>query len=260
MTCYKCQFHFCWQCMGKFGSGAKGSSDGYSSHKCNGYYKEDDTLSFDREDWERFRWYSERFNNHQRSLNIEADILKGADQTRSQMLEEAAITWAATAFFIDALRQLILNRMSLMYSYVFGFFRPLRRREINKQLFEHRQNELERHTELLSKWFDNKLEPEDAAREFVNRRLEIINDTKLCAASNKALLDVAANALEPERPTANRGALRRSTDSVRYSFFFFCSFGQGIVRFPAIAHASLCIRRARNRASQLERNVIGILP
>lgn len=34
MTCASCQYHFCWQCMGKFGSGPKGGSDGYGSHKC----------------------------------------------------------------------------------------------------------------------------------------------------------------------------------------------------------------------------------
>jgi hypothetical protein len=198
--------------MGKFGSGERGSADGYSSHKCNNYFKEDDKLSLDREDWERFRWYSERYNNHQRSSNIEDNILKEADATRSMMQDETTITWAATSFYIDALKQLIANRASMMNSYVFGFFRPLRRPEINKQLFEHRQNELERHTEQLAKWFDNKLEPEDNARELVANRLRIINDTKLCTASNKALLDVAANALEPEKRPSYGGGLRTSRE------------------------------------------------
>jgi hypothetical protein len=198
--------------MGKFGSGPKGSSDGYSSHKCNNYFKEDDKLSLDREDWERFRWYSERYNNHHRSQAIERKILESAKEARAMMQEQTSITWSATAFFEDALMQLITNRSSLMNSYVFGFFRPIRRPEINKQLFEHRQNELERHTEQLAKWFDHKMEPEEAAKAFVESRLRIVNDTKLCAASNKALLDVAANALEPERRPS--GGLRNSRDTV----------------------------------------------
>jgi len=66
-----------------------------------------------------------------------------------------------------------------MYSYVFGFYRPHRRPDINKSLFEHRQNELERHTEMLAHYFDHKLEPDDAAREFSAKRLEMINLTKV---------------------------------------------------------------------------------
>ena len=38
MKCSKCEFHFCWHCMKKFGSGTKGGTDGYSQHKCNSAY------------------------------------------------------------------------------------------------------------------------------------------------------------------------------------------------------------------------------
>jgi hypothetical protein len=57
MTCYKCRFHFCWQCMGKFGQGADGDSSGYSNHKCNNFVEEDSKVKTDKEDWERYRWY-----------------------------------------------------------------------------------------------------------------------------------------------------------------------------------------------------------
>jgi hypothetical protein len=39
----------------------------------------------------------------------------------------------------------------LMNSYIFGFYRPIQCPEVNKNLFEHRQNELERHTEQVSR-------------------------------------------------------------------------------------------------------------
>lgn len=67
-----------------------------------------------------------------------------------------------------------------MYSYVFGFYRPLKRPDINKNLFEHRQNELERHTEMLARIFDHDMDVEEEAQYFVERRLEIINLTKVC--------------------------------------------------------------------------------
>lgn len=201
MSCSKCGFHFCWQCMSKFGGGAKGGSDGYTTHKCNTFYEEDSKLKLDKEDWERFRWYAERFNNHLRSRKFESEKLHNSDSARHLMQEQTAITWQASSFYAQAMDQLVQNRQILMWSYVFGFFRPIKRPEINKQLFEHRQNEFERHTEILSKWFDNGIEEEaDSATYIANNRLQIINDTKLCQNSMSALLDVAANAFEPDRP------------------------------------------------------------
>jgi len=62
--------------MGKFGGGALGGSDGYSSHKCNNYFKEDSKVQEDKDDWERFRWFSERYNNHERSRKIENELYR----------------------------------------------------------------------------------------------------------------------------------------------------------------------------------------
>jgi hypothetical protein len=194
--------------MGKFGNGPKGGSDGYQNHKCNAYFEEDAKLKLDKEDWERFRWYAERFNNHLRSRKFEQELLSKSDDARRHMQEQTPITWQASSFYVDALEQLVANRHVLMWSYVFGFFRPIKRPEINKQLFEHRQNEFERHTEILSQWIDNgKEEEEDKARHISENRLQVINDTKLCQNSLSSLLDVAANAFEPDKPS---GGLRSS--------------------------------------------------
>ena len=54
--------------MGKFGSGPLGGSDGYSTHKCNKYYKEDDKIALDKDDWNRYKWYADRYESHQVSL------------------------------------------------------------------------------------------------------------------------------------------------------------------------------------------------
>eukprot|EP01102_Stenamoeba_stenopodia_P016341 TRINITY_DN5702_c0_g1_i2.p1 TRINITY_DN5702_c0_g1~~TRINITY_DN5702_c0_g1_i2.p1 ORF type:complete len:765 (-),score=168.92 TRINITY_DN5702_c0_g1_i2:88-2382(-) len=213
MTCQKCGYHFCWLCMGKFGTGEKGGRDGYSSHKCNTFEKPDEKIQ-DKEDWERFRWYSERFNNHSRSRRIENDLLKKIEPMINLIQEQCGLTFYAASFYEEILEQIVINRTVLMWSYVFGYFRPLRKPEINKELFEHRQNELERHTEILAKWIDNDLEEDkDKAAYLANNRFNIINDTKLSKSSYKALLDVAYNAFEPERLTSS-GNLRFSYDEV----------------------------------------------
>ena len=69
---------------------------------------------------------------------------------RFKIQEETALSWTATQYYLDAVIQLINCRTVLMNSYIFGFYRPIQCPEVNKILFEHRQNELERHTEQVS--------------------------------------------------------------------------------------------------------------
>jgi ariadne-1 len=193
MTCHKCHFHFCWQCMQKFGSGEDGGTDGYRTHKCNGYYQEDKKIKEDHGDWERFRWYSERYNNHARSFNFEKKMFDDINVKRQEMVEEGHLSRKTTSFYLEAVTALLDARRAVMNSYIFGYYRPLHCPEIHKDLFEHRQNELERHTEMISRQIENK-----KAKELCQNRITIINVTKLVTISRRALLDVAVNAIDPK--------------------------------------------------------------
>jgi len=191
MQCSQCQFHFCWNCMGKFGSGPLGDTTGYSNHKCNSFYKDDEKLSLDKQDWERFQFYSERHNNHERSLKIESKILENIQTIRFSLQDETGLSWNGSQIYDDSIRQLLENRIIIMNSYVFGYYRPLQKNPVNKNLFEHRQNELETHTELLSKLLE-----EDDIEKLFARKEQLINISKLALKSNRALLDVAVNTEE----------------------------------------------------------------
>eukprot|EP01130_Rhizamoeba_saxonica_P010186 TRINITY_DN4173_c0_g1_i4.p1 TRINITY_DN4173_c0_g1~~TRINITY_DN4173_c0_g1_i4.p1 ORF type:complete len:566 (+),score=125.92 TRINITY_DN4173_c0_g1_i4:65-1762(+) len=187
MTCRKCGYHFCWQCMGKFGMGPLGDTSGYQNHNCNGYYVEDQEVKENREDFERFRHYAERHNNHSRSQRIERKLLDTSSEWRLNMQVIAGISWKSSSFYEEAIEQLLSNRNIIMNSYVLGYFRPINETHaINKNLFEHRQNELERHTEFLSGLLENK------TIEFIcENQIAIINATKLAFNSCSAFLEVA---------------------------------------------------------------------
>jgi hypothetical protein len=110
-----------------------------------------------------------------------------------------------------------------MWSYCFGYYRPLRRPEINKQLFEHRQSELERHCELLSKWVE-KFEHITPRTFTTNDRITVINLTKLSLSSLHALLDVAVNAFEPDQilqklPSFNNNGLLSCSSQIETTRF-----------------------------------------
>eukprot|EP01129_Flabellula_baltica_P011480 TRINITY_DN503_c0_g1_i1.p1 TRINITY_DN503_c0_g1~~TRINITY_DN503_c0_g1_i1.p1 ORF type:complete len:420 (+),score=78.60 TRINITY_DN503_c0_g1_i1:645-1904(+) len=211
MTCRSCGYHFCWQCMGKFGKGPKGDASGYGSHKCNEFHKEDDRLK-DKEDWERFQFYSERFNNHHRSSIIEKRLFDSLLETRHEIQNVSGLSWVATQYVHDAIIQLLQTRDVVKYSYAFGYFRPTNDPQLNKNLFEHRQNELERHTEMLSHLLEDK-EPEELFQE----RDDILNISKLVENSRDAFLDVTLNSdkiltVEEEEAKALQRSLEEQAD------------------------------------------------
>lgn len=74
--------------MGQFGSGPKGGSDGYSSHKCNGIYEEDDNTKTKKAELERYRHYSERYETHQHSAKLESKMLSKEEQILGVMKNE----------------------------------------------------------------------------------------------------------------------------------------------------------------------------
>eukprot|EP01103_Thecamoeba_quadrilineata_P007897 TRINITY_DN1771_c0_g1_i1.p1 TRINITY_DN1771_c0_g1~~TRINITY_DN1771_c0_g1_i1.p1 ORF type:complete len:679 (+),score=104.89 TRINITY_DN1771_c0_g1_i1:37-2037(+) len=148
MTCTKCQYHFCWQCMGKFGTGSKGGSDGYKIHECNGHYQQDSQVVSKVGELQRFQFYNTRYANHERSQDLE-----GKQQVESVIMSLSSrygIGLDACQFFQNAVSQLIRNRQTLKFSYVFGFYRPLDAPYVNKCIFEDLQLQLELHTEKLS--------------------------------------------------------------------------------------------------------------
>jgi len=187
MSCTQCGYHFCWQCMGKFGSGPKGGTDGYSNHRCNKSYTEDEDVLKKKEELERFNWYLERYNNHARSRAIEAKQVDNQLAVVSVLSDEYGLSHQGCEFYRDALKQLMKNRHILMQSYIFGYFRPLYAKDVHKDIFENIQRDLELHSEKLSDLLQN-TEPEVLYK----AQKDIVNQTRVAAVVLAALLDSAS--------------------------------------------------------------------
>lgn len=105
---------------------------GYSTHKCNGYYKEDSEVLDQVEQLKRFEWYSERYNNHAKSQKLEKNLLNASGETITTLIDEFGLSWIGCQFYLNAVQQLLKNRQTLKYSYVFGYFRPMMMPFVNK--------------------------------------------------------------------------------------------------------------------------------
>ena len=172
MTCSSCQFHFCWnvsdrymctmslttsaQCMKKFGSGPKGGSDGYSSHKCNSMYIADKDTAMLQNELKVYTFYHDRFLNHSKSKQVVADALKNINAITTKLVEKGGFSWRHAQYVEEAYKQDVENRSTLVNSYIFGYYRPKMMPFVNKLIFEDLQAALERHTEILTASVEDK--------------------------------------------------------------------------------------------------------
>ena len=205
MNCTVCQYHFCWLCLSKFGSGTNGGNDGYSTHKCNGYYEEDTDVVQSKAQLKRFQWYSDRFNGHVKSIGFAQKELDNCERVMEQIMSLSCISYIASHFYKNALQQIIRNRTVLKSSYIFGFFRPFKCPHVNKNIFENIQSDLESQTENLSRLVEGQT-PQDL---WANQQT-IINSTKVAEKVANGVLS-AANDWNNPLPVAK--ILRSSSTS-----------------------------------------------
>jgi ariadne-1 len=188
MSCVKCSYHFCWHCMGKFGSGPLGSTDGYSTHKCNALFQPDkDTLSLQNE-LKVFQHYNDRYLNHMKSRELVKQRLDEAPATVAQIMATGKHAFRHAQFIVRAYEQDIINRTTIMMSYVFGYYRARLTPFVNKDIFENLQGALERHTEILTAAVAKK-----SVAEVIRDESVIVNATRSAANVRAALLDAASS-------------------------------------------------------------------
>eukprot|EP01116_Phalansterium_solitarium_P024978 TRINITY_DN933_c0_g1_i1.p1 TRINITY_DN933_c0_g1~~TRINITY_DN933_c0_g1_i1.p1 ORF type:complete len:676 (+),score=229.88 TRINITY_DN933_c0_g1_i1:136-2163(+) len=203
MNCVKCRFHFCWQCMGKFGSGENGGQDGYHNHKCNGFFQEDDITKSQVDELKKFEWYSERFNTHAKSRAAE---MKLADKSRLEpvlkyLIDTHGMSWVSAQYYAAAVERLVRNRAALMASYTFGYFRAKRCAWVNKAIFEELQRDMENKTELLAGLLQRSA-TEPAS--LFDQQQSVINTTKLAERLHENLLHAAGDWLNIDPDEAER--------------------------------------------------------
>ncbi|ODM93809.1 E3 ubiquitin-protein ligase arih1 [Orchesella cincta] len=180
MTCRKCHHQFCWLCLTAW-------NDHRDFYNCS---RQPDAATNEaqaaaRNHLQRFMFANERFLGHGHSYTLEKDLLKDSlfrmDQIRTvckmEQLNDAA-------FYVDAIKALLICRKLLQYSFAFVFYLK-REGEPQVEIFETNMINLHEAVEELSQHLDN----ERLAKDLGDKKEQVLNLTNFCKQRRKVLID-----------------------------------------------------------------------
>jgi ariadne-2 len=146
MQCYNCKHDFCWMCLGDW------RTHGSEYYECS-RYKENPNIANEsahaqaREALKKYLHYFERWENHSRSIKLEAVTFETIKNRITEKVMSAQGTWIDWQYLFDAARLLAKCRYTLQYTYPYAYYiDPCPR----KELFEYQQAQLEAEIENLS--------------------------------------------------------------------------------------------------------------
>jgi len=146
MQCYNCKHEFCWMCLGDW------RSHGSEYYECS-RYKENPNIANEsahaqaREALKKYLHYFERWENHSRSMKLEAVTLDKINNRIEDKVKASCGTWIDWQYLLDAANLLAKCRYTLQYTYPYAYYMSSCPR---KQLFEYNQAQLEAEIENLS--------------------------------------------------------------------------------------------------------------
>eukprot|EP00088_Acartia_fossae_P015272 TRINITY_DN18340_c0_g1_i1.p1 TRINITY_DN18340_c0_g1~~TRINITY_DN18340_c0_g1_i1.p1 ORF type:complete len:516 (-),score=99.03 TRINITY_DN18340_c0_g1_i1:35-1582(-) len=146
MQCYNCKHEFCWMCLGDW------RSHGSEYYECS-RYKENPNIANEsahaqaREALKKYLHYFERWENHSRSMKLEAVTLEKINNRIEDKVKASCGTWIDWQYLLDAATLLAKCRYTLQYTYPYAYYMQSSPR---KQLFEYNQAQLEAEIENLS--------------------------------------------------------------------------------------------------------------
>lgn len=169
MTCRKeaggCGFEFCWLCQGPW---ADHNSATGGFYRCNKYEeqmnneqsklsKEEKKRADIKTELNKYMWYFERFNNHEKAQRIASQEQLGAMEEKMQLLHDMKNYPIGEVEFLKlGAEQVITCRRVLKWTYAFGYYLES---GPEKNLFEHLQEKLEENTEHLHELVEKPLDP-----------------------------------------------------------------------------------------------------
>jgi len=146
MQCYNCKHDFCWMCLGDW------RTHGSEYYECS-RYKENPNIANEsahaqaREALKKYLHYFERWENHSRSMKLEAVTLETIKNRITEKVMSGCGTWIDWQYLFDAAKLLPKCRYTLQYTYPYAYYiEPCPR----KELFEYQQAQLEAEIENLS--------------------------------------------------------------------------------------------------------------
>lgn len=146
MQCYNCKHDFCWMCLGDW------KSHGSEYYECSRYKENPNIVNESvhaqaREALKKYLHYYERWENHSKSLKLEAETLEKIKSRINAKVMNSSGTWIDWQYLVDAASLLAKCRYTLQYTYPFAYYMEAGPR---KELFEYQQAQLEAEIENLS--------------------------------------------------------------------------------------------------------------
>ena len=160
MVCTKCQYEFCWVCMGSWKEHGIGTG-GY--YRCNKYRAKSELGNKQKlsekedEELDKFVHYYNRFHNHAQSRQflIESSHkvlrkIKNHINTNNNNQKDAK-SWIDVEFLQNAHDEIFFCRQILKYTYVYAYYLKTGTENDNSylNLFEFLQQDLEKNCEIL---------------------------------------------------------------------------------------------------------------
>ncbi|XP_040579464.1 potential E3 ubiquitin-protein ligase ariadne-2 [Lepeophtheirus salmonis] len=146
MQCVNCKHDFCWMCLGDW------RTHGSEYYECS-RYKENPNIALEsahaqaREALKKYLHYFERWENHSKSLKLEAQTFEKIKNRIQEKVMCNCGTWIDWQYLLDAADLLAKCRYTLQYTYPYAYYmEPCPR----KELFEYQQAQLEAEIENLS--------------------------------------------------------------------------------------------------------------
>jgi len=146
MQCYHCKHDFCWMCLGDW------KTHGSEYYECS-RYKENPNIAHEsahaqaREALKKYLHYYERWENHSKSMKLEAQTLAKIKTRINEKVMGCCGTWIDWQYLLDAAALLAKCRYTLQYTYPYAYYMEPSPR---KELFEYQQAQLEAEIENLS--------------------------------------------------------------------------------------------------------------
>ncbi|KAG9483431.1 hypothetical protein GDO78_009380 [Eleutherodactylus coqui] len=146
MQCSKCKHDFCWMCLGDW------KTHGSEYYECSRYKENPDIVNQSqqaqaREALKKYLFYFERWENHNKSLQLEAQTYQQIQEKIQERVMNNLGTWIDWQYLQNAAKLLAKCRYTLQYTYPYAYYMESGPR---KKLFEYQQAQLEAEIENLS--------------------------------------------------------------------------------------------------------------
>ncbi|XP_057341285.1 E3 ubiquitin-protein ligase arih1-like [Microplitis mediator] len=175
MTCRKCRYEFCWICMMNW-------KEHNTNYKCNRFEADAErAVEKTRSSLRRYMFYSDRFMNHSRSLELENNLYLIVGDKMME-LQKMDMSWIAVQFLKKAVDILCKCRQTLMYTYSFAYYI---KKSNQSTIFEDNQQDLESAIETLSHYLEQDIDEEEPSE--IKKKVQ--NKADYCESRRKVLLD-----------------------------------------------------------------------